>query len=266
MNQPLQVERRGAATWLTLNRPEAGNTINAALAEALGAAVTDCASDPSVRVVVMTGAGALFCGGGDIRAFTAGASPAEAINAITSRLHPAIEAFAALPKPIVTLVNGPAAGAGLGLALLGDIVLAARSAHFTSAYTAIGLTPDGGTSWLLPRLIGLRRAEEMVLTNRRVGAEEAERIGLITRAVDDDQLAQAGAEMAELLSASAVAALGKARHLLSTSLARSLADHLALEAQTIAASAATPEGREGVASFLEKRKPKYHPAIGEPEA
>ena len=266
MNQPLHIERRGAALWLTLNRPEAGNTINVALAEALGAAVADSAGDASVRVVVITGAGALFCGGGDIRAFVAGASPAEAIDAITSRLHPAIEAFAALPKPIITLVNGPAAGAGLGLALLGDIVLAARSAHFTSAYTAIGLTPDGGTSWLLPRLIGLRRAEEMVLTNRRVSAEEAERIGLITRVVDDDQLEQAGSEMAELLGASAVAALGKARHLLSTSLARSLTDHLALEAQTIAASAATAEGREGVASFLEKRKPKYHPAIGEPGA
>ena len=263
MNEPLLIERRGAATWLTLNRPEVGNTIDVALAQALGAAADDCAGDPSVRVVVMTGAGALFCGGGDIRAFAAGGSPAEAIDAITSRLHPAIEAFAALPKPIVTLVNGPAAGAGLGLALLGDIVLAARSAHFTSAYTAIGLTPDGGTSWLLPRLIGLRRAEEMVLTNRRVGAEEAERIGLITRAVDDDRLEQAGTETAELLCACAVAALGKSRHLLSTSLGRSLADHLALEAQTIAGSAATPEGREGVASFLQKRKPDFAPDIDE---
>ncbi|MEO7240704.1 MAG: enoyl-CoA hydratase-related protein [Sphingomicrobium sp.] len=257
MNAPLNLDRRGSVAWLTLNRPAAGNTIDVALADALGRAAAECSADAAVRVVVITGAGALFCGGGDIRAFTAGASPADAIDSITSRLHPAIEAFAAMPKPIITLVNGPAAGAGLGLALLGDIVFAARSAHFTSAYTAIGLTPDGGTSWLLPRLIGLRRATEMVLTNRRIGAEEAERIGLITRAVDDAELENEGAQVAERLAASAVAALGKARDLLATSPGRGLHDHLALEARTIADSAGGAEGREGIASFIAKRSPVW---------
>ncbi|MEO7240970.1 MAG: enoyl-CoA hydratase-related protein [Sphingomicrobium sp.] len=257
MNAPLNVDRRGSVAWLTLNRPAAGNTIDAALADALGSAAAECGADAAVRVVVITGAGALFCGGGDIRAFTAGASPADAIDAITSRLHPAIEAFAVMPKPIVTLVNGPAAGAGLGLALLGDIVLAARSAHFTSAYTAIGLTPDAGTSWLLPRLIGLRRATEMILTNRRIGAEEAERIGLITRAVDDAELENEGAQVAERLAASAVAALGQVRQLLATSPGSSLHNQLALEARTIADSAGGAEGREGIASFLAKRSPVW---------
>lgn len=257
MNEPLNVERRGAVVWLTLNRPTAGNTIDVAMAEALGTEAHKCALDDAVRAVVITGAGALFCGGGDIRAFTAGDGAAAAIEAITSRLHPAIESLATMPKPIVTLVNGPAAGAGLGLALLGDIVIAARSAHFTSAYTAIGLTPDGGTSWLLPRLIGLRRATQMVLTNCRVGAEEAERIGLVTRVVDDNQLAARGAETASMLAASAVAALSSARHLLATSPGRSLADHLALEARTIAESADRAEGREGIASFLERRPPRF---------
>ena len=257
MNEPLHVERRGGTAWLTLNRPKAGNTIDVALAQALGAAAHECAGDESVRAVIIIGAGALFCGGGDIRAFAGTGTASEAIDAITSRLHPAIEAFAALPKPIVTLVNGPAAGAGLGLALLGDIVLAARSAHFTSAYTAIGLTPDGGTSWLLPRLIGLRRAQEMVLTNRRVGAEEAERIGLVTRMVEDDALETIGAETAAELGASAIGALSRARHLLATSLGHRLDDHLDLEARTIAERAGTPEGREGIASFLEKRAPNF---------
>lgn len=257
MNEPLHLERRGAVAWLTLNRPEAGNTIDVAMADALGTAAQELAGDRAVRAIVITGAGALFCGGGDIRAFTAGGSASAAIDAITSRLHPAIEAFAAFPKPIVTLVNGPAAGAGLGLALIGDIVLAARAAHFTSAYTAIGLTPDGGTSWLLPRLIGLRRATEMVLTNRRIGADEAERIGLITRSVDDDQLTAEGTQAAEALAASAIGALARVRHLLSTSATHGLAEHLALEAKTIAASAATAEGREGIASFLAKRKPNF---------
>lgn len=257
MTQPLKVERRGSVVWMTLDRPDAGNTIDVAMAEALGAAAADCASDGAVRAVVITGAGKLFCGGGDIRAFTAGASAAEAIEAITSRLHPAIERLATMPKPIVTLVNGPAAGAGLGLALLGDIVIAARSAHFTSAYTAIGLTPDGGTSWLLPRLIGLRRATQMVLTNCRIGAEEAECIGLVTRVVDDNQLAATGAETANLLAASAVTALSRARQLLATSTGHNLADHLALEARTIAESAYGDEGREGIASFVERRPPRF---------
>ncbi len=257
MNEPLDVERRGSVAWLTLNRPQAGNTIDVAMAVALGTAAHECSLDDAVRAIVITGAGALFCGGGDIRAFTAAESMAAAIEAITSSLHPAIEAFATLPKPIVTLVNGPAAGAGLGLALLGDIVIAARSAHFTSAYTAIGLTPDGGTSWLLPRLIGLRRATQMVLTNRRVGADEAERMGLVTRVVDDDHLMDIGTETADMLAASAIVALSKSRYLLATSLARNLADHLALEAKTIAESAEGAEAHEGIASFLDRRSPRF---------
>lgn len=254
MNEPLDVTHRGDVAWLTLNRPSAGNTINADMAGALGEAARTCASDSGVKVVVITGAGKLFCGGGDVTAFQSGGAASAGINAITSRLHPAIEAFAAIEKPVVTLINGPAAGAGLGLALLGDVVLAARSGHFTSAYTAIGLTPDAGTSWMLPRLIGLRLAREMVLTNRRVGAEEAERIGLITRAVDDDALAAEGQAVAEKLAASAVGALGKARQLLAGSFAHNLHDHLALEAGTIAECADLPEGQKGIAAFLSRSR------------
>lgn len=257
MNEPLHIERRGSLAWLTLNRPQAGNTIDVSLAEALGAAAQEYAQDQTVRTVVITGAGALFCGGGDVRAFVGVGTAPKAIDAITSRLHPAIEAFASMPKPIVTLVNGPAAGAGLGLALLGDVVLAGRSAHFTSAYTAIGLTPDGGTSWLLPRLIGLRRAQDMVMSNRRVSAEEAEDMGLITRMVDDDQLEAEGSILAHRLAASAIAAIAKARFLLANSQGRSLHDHLEIEARTIATSAAEAEGEEGIASFIEKRAPHY---------
>jgi 2-(1,2-epoxy-1,2-dihydrophenyl)acetyl-CoA isomerase len=257
MNEPLDVERRGPIAWLTLNRPSAGNTINVAMAEALGHAAREVAAQDDVRALVITGAGKLFCGGGDIQAFTTGGSSAEAIDAITSRLHPAIEALARLPKPIVSLVNGPAAGAGLGLALMGDIVLAAASAHFTSAYTAIGLTPDGGTSWLLPRLVGLRRATEIVLTNRRIGAEEAERISLITRMVDDEALIHQGTAAAEQLAGSAIGALVKSRDLLQSSLSRPLHQQLDVEARSIAACAAGSEGAEGIASFLARRSPRF---------
>ena len=158
------------------------------MAQALLDATNELGENSSVRALVITGAGRMFCAGGDIKAFTAGGDPKAAIDAITTPLHAAIKRLMAIDKPVITLVNGPAAGAGLGLAILGDVVVAARSARFTSAYTAIGLTPDGGTSWFLPRLIGLRRAAEMVITNRGVGAEEAEHIGLVTRAVDDATL------------------------------------------------------------------------------
>ena len=257
MNDRLLVDRRGSCAWLTLNRPHDGNCIDAGLAGALGDAAAQCAEDETIRCVVLTGAGRMFCSGGDIKAFIADSHPSVAIDSITSRLHPAIERLTSMPKPLVTLVNGPAAGAGLGLAMIGDLVIAARSAHFTSAYTAIGLTPDGSSSWFLPRLIGYRRAFEMVLTNRRVGAEEAERLGLVTRVVDDDRLEEEGMAAAGALASSAIGALANARVLFAASFGNSLSEHLAIEARTIAARAETAEGREGVASFIDKRKPSF---------
>jgi 2-(1,2-epoxy-1,2-dihydrophenyl)acetyl-CoA isomerase len=257
MQSPLNVEHRASAAWLTLNRPDSGNAIDVRLATDLGEAARDLAGNPAVRAIVITGAGKLFCAGGDIRAFGEGDGSSDAINAITSRLHPAIEALLALPKPIVTLVNGPAAGAGLGLALLGDIVLASRAAHFTSAYTAIGLTPDGATSWLLPRLIGLRRAQEMVMTNRRISADEAEKIGLVTRVVEAEQLTVAGTELVDKLVGGAIGSIGAARRLLLDSFSQSLHDHLEEEANLIAARSVTPEGAEGIASFIARRTPKF---------
>ena len=258
MNEPLRIERHGHAVWLVLNRPLSGNAIDVHLAQALGAAAVSLRDDSAARIIVLTGEGALFCAGGDIRAFASDENASDAIDAITSRLHPAIEALVALPKPILTLVNGPAAGAGLGLALLGDVVFAARSAHFTSAYTAIGLTPDAATSWLLPRLIGLRRAQELILTNHRVPADEAERLGMITRAVDDDRLMAEGEKMIDRLAASAGEACGAARALLFASFSATLHQQLAAEARSIASQADGHEGREGIASFLEKRTPEYH--------
>jgi 2-(1,2-epoxy-1,2-dihydrophenyl)acetyl-CoA isomerase len=162
-----------------------------------------------------------------------------------------------MPKPLLVLVNGPAAGAGLSLALLGDVVLAARSAHFTAAYSAVGLTPDGGLSWTLPRLVGLRKAQEMILTNLRVTAAEAERIGLVTRMVDDELLVNEGAAIAASLSHSATAALADARMLLLGSFTASLESQLELESRTIGAAGARAESREGIAAFLQKRKPNF---------
>ena len=242
---------------LTLNRPDAGNAIDMALAEALVEAATRCETDAAIRCVVLTGAGRLFCAGGDIGLFTSAGDVSAVLHTLASTLHGALVRFARMPKPLLVLVNGPAAGAGMSMALAGDVVLASRSAHFTAAYGGIGLTPDGGMSWLLPRLVGLRRAQDIILTNRRVKAEEAEAIGMVTRVVDEGELAEAGRAMAERLSAAPVQALGAARLLLQRSFSSELADQLAAEASAISAAGARPEAREGLAAFMAKRPPDF---------
>lgn len=253
---PLRLEKKDGVARITLNRPQAGNTIDVAMARALMDAALSVDEDDSVRAVVLTGEGKLFCGGGDVQTFaSAGDAVPARIKEITGPLGVAVARLARMNKPLVTLVNGPAAGAGLSLAVLGDIALAAPTAHFTMAYTAIGLTPDGGASWLLPRLVGLRRAQELVLTNRRLSAVEAAEWGLITRVADD--LAGEGARVAAQLAAGATAALGSARRLLLASHETSLETQMELEARSISDHARTPQGREGIAAFLAKRAPVF---------
>jgi 2-(1,2-epoxy-1,2-dihydrophenyl)acetyl-CoA isomerase len=255
---PLLVSIDGAIATLTLNRPAAGNTINLPMAQALLQAAIRCDNDPALRCVVLTGAGKLFCGGGDVASFAAAGDQVPAfLSGLAGTLHMAVTRLMRMPKPILVLVNGPASGAGLSLALSGDIVLAARSAHFTAAYGAVGLTPDGGMSWLLPRLVGMRKAQEMIITNRRVSAEDAERIGLVTRTVDDATLAEEGARQAGILTASATSAIAGARALLLESYGGSFEGQLERETRSITASGSTKECREGVAAFLDRRKPDF---------
>jgi 2-(1,2-epoxy-1,2-dihydrophenyl)acetyl-CoA isomerase len=171
----------------------------------------------------------------------------------TALLHAAITRLARMQKPLITAIQGFAAGAGFSLAMLGDIVLASRSAQFTLAYTGIGLTPDGGTSWLLPRLVGLRRAQAMILLNPRLSAEQALTEGLVTEVVEDDLLYERAHAIARELAAGPSKAFGRVRELLLTSLNETLETHLEREAREISASAATKDGREGISAFLEKR-------------
>ncbi len=243
---------------LTLNRPAAGNAIDLPLARALLGAAIRCDQDPGIRCVVLTGNGRLFCVGGDVGGFAAaGEAASRYISEIAGTLHMAISRFLRMPKPLVVLVNGPAAGAGASLAICGDVVLAARSAHFTAAYGSVGLSSDGGMSWLLPRLVGLRKAQEFILTNRRIHAEEAEKIGLVTRAVDDAALADEGRAQAQLLRDAATGAVGAARALLLESFGSALEHQLERETRSIAAAAGGAEFREGVMAFLERRKPNF---------
>ena len=242
---------------LALDRPDAGNAVNLELARDLHDAVLAAEADRSVRVLVIRGAGKNFCVGGDLKAFAARDDLPAHLREVTAHLHAAIVALARMDAPIVVGVQGSAAGAGLGLACGGDIVIAAASARFVVAYTKIGLNPDGGTSFLLPRLIGLRRAQELTLMNSPLDAESACEIGLVTRVVADDALDAEVHSVARMLAAGPSRAQGEAKRLLRTSLDDSLALHLEAEAAAIVRSAERPDAREGIAAFLEKRSPKY---------
>jgi 2-(1,2-epoxy-1,2-dihydrophenyl)acetyl-CoA isomerase len=257
MTDSILFERDGAVARITLNRPDVGNALDIPMCRALLEAAIACDEDDGIRCVLLTGTGKLFCAGGDVAAFAgAGDSLPAFLKEITAYVHAAITRLMRMDKPVVTAINGAAAGAGVGLALLGDIALAAPKAQFALAYTGLGLSPDGGTTWLLPRLVGLRQAQELCLRNKRVPAAEAASIGMITRVVDEDLLAEATAVAHELASA-ATPALGVTRRLLLDGATASLETHLEAEARGIASLARTWQGREGVAAFVEKRVPNF---------
>ncbi|PBN43244.1 enoyl-CoA hydratase/isomerase family protein [Sphingobium sp. D43FB] len=243
---------------ITLDRPEAGNAITLPLARALLAAAIRCQTDAAIRCIVLTGNGRLFCAGGDVQLLAgAGDKRSEVLSELIATFHAAVARLARAPKPLVTLVNGPAAGAGFSLAMLGDVVIGARSAHFTAAYGAIGLTPDGGLSWLLPRLVGLRTAQDIILTNRRIKAEEAEAIGLVTRIVDDEALADEGLRVATTLADAPMAALAASRALLADSFETGLETQLDRELRSMAAAGAGRESEEGLSALLAKRPANF---------
>ncbi|MGK2909267.1 MAG: enoyl-CoA hydratase/isomerase family protein [Sphingobium sp.] len=246
---------------ITLDRPEAGNAIGLPMARALLAAAIRYENDATVRCILLTGNGRLFCAGGDVQLLGgAGDQRPQVLSELIATLHAAIQRLARAPKPLVTLVNGPAAGAGFSLAILGDVVIAGRSAHFTAAYSAIGLTPDGGLSWLLPRLVGLRKAQEIILTNRRIKSDEAERIGIVTRTVDDDALVAEGLSVARALANGPLKAIAAARALLADSFGAGFETQLDRELRSMVVAGASTESDEGLSALLSKRPPDFRGA------
>jgi len=251
------VEIREEVALVTLNRADASNTIDMALARELLAAAIQCETHATVRAVVLTGAGKNFCFGGDLRGMVAGGQAVDAyLRELTSYLHSAISHFVRMDAPVVAAVNGTAAGAGVGLVAMADLAVSAAGAKFSLAYTGVGLTPDGSTSFLLPRLIGARRAMELILLNRVLTSEEALGWGLVNRVVADGEAVDEAMAIARKLAAGPKGAFGKAKRLVARSLGP-LEHHLALESQTIAAQAASSEGHEGIRAFLEKRNARY---------
>jgi 2-(1,2-epoxy-1,2-dihydrophenyl)acetyl-CoA isomerase len=253
----ITVSRDGAVLRITLARPEVGNALDVPMCRALMKAAIAADEDDAVRCVLLSGEGKLFCAGGDVAGFSqAGERLPAYLKEITAYVHAAVVRLVRMGKPVVVALNGAAAGAGVGLAVLGDIVLAAPNASFALAYTGIGLSPDGGTTWLLPRLIGLRRTQELCLLNKRVKAQEAATLGLVTRIIDGDLMTEAMA-VARELAAGATHALGTTRRLLLESGSASLETQLDAESRAISGLARTRDGREGVAAFVDKRAPTF---------
>jgi len=250
----LLVSHDGAVQTITLNRPAVLNALDLAMHERLAAAL-ERAAQPDVRALVITGAGRGFCVGQDVGEFPRDAAAVGEL--LRQHFNPAIRALRSLRKPVIAAINGPAAGAGLALALACDLRLAAASASLVPAFAGIGLVPDSGLSHTLPRLIGSAAAFEWIVSGRRIAAPEAAAMGLVTRVVEDADLAADTDALATALAAGPTTAIGLTKELIRRSLESSLDDQLDEEARLQAIAAAGDDFAEGVAAFLEKRPPRF---------
>ncbi|TVT17445.1 enoyl-CoA hydratase/isomerase family protein [Amycolatopsis acidiphila] len=223
-----------------------------ASATALLQAIADGGTS-AVGAVVLFGAGTSFCTGGNVKGFGAADDPGPYVSGVARTFHDFILAVTRVPVPVVAAVHGWAAGAGMSIALACDLVVGGPATKFRPAYPAIGFTPDGGMSWLLPKIVGPIRARDMLLTDAVVGGEEAERLGLLSRLVPDDRVQAEAQLVAEQLAQGPTGALGRIKRLAWESADRGLAEHLPHEARSIGESAASPGGREGVRAFAERR-------------
>ena len=253
---PVLIATEGPVRVLTLNRPAALNSFTAAMHAQLLPALEAAAADNSVRAVVITGAGRGFCAGQDLN--DPGMTGNVDVGAVIERFYrPLALRLRSMPVPVIAAVNGVAAGAGANFALLCDFVLAARSASFIQAFSKIGLVPDCGGTWLLPRLVGRARALGLAMTGNKLSAEEAERIGLIWRFVDDAALLPEAMALALRLAAMPSKALAETRRVLDAAAPMDLADALALEADAQRELGRGHDFGEGVAAFFAKRAPQF---------
>ena len=257
--QSIIYEKRDAVAYITLNRPEDANALDLSMAKELHEVALDCERDDSVRAVLITGNGRMFCGGGDLKFFNAAGDKIDALlMEVTMHFHRAVSLFNRMDAPVVMAINGTAAGGGFSFAISGDVVLTAQSAKFALAYTAAGLSRDGCSTYLLPRFIGLRRAKELMLTNRVLSAEEALAYDIVDRVVEDEGLAEAAEAQVRAFATGPTRAYGGVKRLLDGTFKESLESQMELESRSIASLAAGADGREGIGAFVEKRTPTFN--------
>ncbi|HEY8397438.1 MAG TPA: enoyl-CoA hydratase-related protein [Flavihumibacter sp.] len=255
MTEPIDFTIQGGVARIVLNRPDKLNSFNREMAFRLQAALNACHKDP-IRVVLITGAGKAFCAGQDLAEVVDPRGP-NMDQILSEHYNPIVTAIHDLAKPVVAAVNGVAAGAGANLALSCDIVIAARSASFIQAFSKIGLIPDTGGTWFLPRMIGYQKASALMMLGEKVGAEDAERIGMIYKWFEDDQFMQQAEQMAAKLATMPTTGLAYTKKALQWSLNSTLTEQLTNEDQLQQKAAATEDFREGVVAFLEKRQPVF---------
>jgi 2-(1,2-epoxy-1,2-dihydrophenyl)acetyl-CoA isomerase len=256
--QTLEFSIEDNVAIIKLNRPDAANGLTPEMAEELMQAALIADTDASIRAVLLTANGKMFCAGGDLKTFASfGDELTLHMKKLIVHMHSAITKFAQMRAPVVVAVNGMAAGAGFSIAVSGDLVFAAESAQFTMAYTAAGLSPDGSASYYLPRLIGLRKTQELMLNNNRISAEEALELSAITQVVSDDALYETALTTAKKLAKGPTNAYGSVKTLLAHSFDNSLEAQLELEGKLMANMSQTEDGKEGINAFVNKRKPEY---------
>jgi 2-(1,2-epoxy-1,2-dihydrophenyl)acetyl-CoA isomerase len=250
----LTYEVRDGVARITLDRGEAANALDLALSKELMHAALAADEDRAVRAVLLGANGRMFCAGGDLGSFRgAGDGVPALLKEMTTYLHAAIARFARMRAPVVAAVKGPAAGAGFSLLCAVDYVVAAETAKFTMAYTQVGLAPDGSSTWWLPRLVGNRRAVELMLTNRRLEAEEALAWGLVNRVVAEDRVDEEAEAVARQLAAGPTEAYGLVKKLVLESAGNGLETQMELESRAIADASRTDDAKEGMAAFFDKR-------------
>lgn len=256
-SETLVITLDGGMAILTLNRPAVLNAIDVAAAKALLSAIDQIEKRGDIRAILLRGEGRGFCAGGDVSTFTGAEPHATVADRTMAVFHEAVLRLARSPIPSVAAVHGAVAGAGIGLMLACDFVLAAESARFSLAYTKIGASIDGGASWFLPRLVGSRKAKELVLLSERIDAAEAARLGIVNRVVATDDLAAEAVQLARRLVDGPTAAFGEIKKLVDTAFGNDLHTHLAHERQVFVEVAKTGDFAEGLTSFFEKRAPVF---------
>ena len=250
----VEVTREGAVLTITLNRPDVLNALNKAVHDGISAGLEQ-AKDPSIRAVVITGAGRGFCVGQDLQEFSSGAGGI--VDNLRDNYHRNVLAIRALEKPVIAAVNGPAAGAGMSLAFACDVRIASDTASFVPAFVNIGLVPDSGGTWMVRRVLGTARAFEWLATGRRLPAEEARQWGVVSEVVPAEELGERAKEVADLFAAMPTRALWETKRLLDAAETSTFEEQLELEATTQAGLTQTADFHEGVAAFLEKREPAF---------
>jgi 2-(1,2-epoxy-1,2-dihydrophenyl)acetyl-CoA isomerase len=256
-NQSVLLSVEGDIAQLRLNRPEAGNSLNELMIHALRDVARTLVESPP-RAVVLLAQGRHFCAGGDLRAFEAlGESIGPSLRELTKVYNEFVTAMTSLDAPLIAAVQGPAAGAGLSLVCMCDVAMASPRALFSAAYTRVGLTPDGGLTYHLPRIVGLRRALDLVLTNRFFSAKEACALGIVNEVVEADRLESRCLDLAAKLAEGSTMALGTSKRLLRSSFDATLAEQLEQESLCFSVSTATSDAAEGRTAFFEKRPPVF---------